>query len=75
MNCSAYPKIRPLNILERKTINLLVDEIKSTLGTERTEVMSMEGIEASYFDSMLSGVFYEVESERSDPSHEAVCFS
>lgn len=44
---------------------LLVDEIKSTLGMERTEVMSMEGIEATYYNGMLSGVSYKVENAKS----------
>ena len=61
--------------LRDNAINLIVDEIKSTLGMERTEVMSMEGIEATYYNGMLSGVSYEVESEKSDLSHEAICFS
>ena len=47
--------------LRDNAINLLVDEIMSTLGMERTEVMSMEGIEATYFNGVLSGVSYEVE--------------
>ena len=29
---------------------------------ERTEVMSMEGMEATYYNSMLGGVSYEVEN-------------
>ena len=57
--------------LRDNAINLLVDEIMSTLGMERTEVMSMEGMEVTYYN----GVLCEVESEESDPSHEAVCFS
>ena len=61
--------------LRDNAINLLVDEIKSTLGLEQSEVMSMEGIEAIYLNSVLGGVSCEVESERSDLSHEAVCFS
>ena len=61
--------------LRDNAINLIVDEIKSTLGMERTEVMSMEDIEATYYNGMLRGVSYEVESEKSDLSHEAVCFS
>ena len=52
--------------LRDNVINLLVDEIKSTLGMERTEVMSMEGMEATYFNGMLSGVSYEVENQSSD---------
>ena len=51
--------------LRDNAINLLVDEIISTLGMERTEVMSMEGMEATYFNGMLSGVSYEVENARS----------
>ncbi len=61
--------------LRDNAVNLIVDEIKSTLGTGRTEVMSMEGMEATYYNGMCSGVFGEVESEKSDLSHEAVCFS
>ena len=52
--------------LRDNAINLLVDEIKSTLGMERTEVMSMENMEATYFNGMLSGVSYEVENQGSD---------
>ena len=52
--------------LRDNAINLLVDEIKSTLGMERTEVMSMEGMEATYFNGMLSGVSFEVENQNSD---------
>ena len=58
--------------LRDNAINLLVDEIISTLGLGQSEVVSMEGIEASYFNGMLSGVSYEVESEKSDLSHETV---
>ena len=61
--------------LRDNAINLLTEEISSVLGMEYTEVMSMEGTEATYFNGMLSGVSYEVESEKSDLSHEAVCFS
>ena len=61
--------------LRDNAINLLVDEITSTLGMGRTEVMSMEDMEATYLNGMLSGVSSEVESEESNPSHEAVCFS
>lgn len=61
--------------LKDNAINLLVDGIMSTLGMERTEVMSMEDIEATYLNGTLSGVSYEVESESSNASHEAVCFS
>ena len=32
---------------------------------ERTEVMPMEGMEATYYNGMLSGVSYEVENARS----------
>lgn len=61
--------------LRDNAINLLVDEITSTLGMEHTEVMSMEGIEAQFINNELCGVSYEVESGESDPSREAVCFS
>ena len=37
----------------------------STLGMERTEVMSMESMEAMYLNGTLSGVSYEVENARS----------
>ena len=47
--------------LRDNATNLLVDEIMSTLGMKRTEVMSMEGMEATYLNGMLSGVSYEVE--------------
>ena len=49
------------NNLRDNAINLLVDEIISTLGLEQSEVMSMEGIEATYLNGMLSGVSCEVE--------------
>ena len=51
--------------LRDNAINLLVDEIESTLGMERTEVMSMEGMEAAYCNGTLSGVSYEVEKRSS----------
>ena len=47
----------------------------SVLGVEHAEVMSMEGIEVQLTNGELYGVFYEVESESSDASHEAACFS
>ena len=50
--------------LRDNAINLLVDEIETTLGMERTEVMSMEGMEATYYNGMLSGVSYEVENAK-----------
>ena len=52
--------------LRDNAINLLVDEIKSTLGMERTEVMSMEGMEVNFLNGMIYGVSYEVESRSSD---------
>ena len=52
--------------LRDNAINLLVDEIMSTLGMERTEVMSMEGMEATYYNGTISGVSYEVENQGSD---------
>ena len=61
--------------LRDNAINLLVDEITSTLGMERTEVMSMEGMEATYLNGTLSGVSYEVENQGSDALNKAFCFS
>lgn len=61
--------------LRDNAINLLADEITSTLGMERTEVMSMEDIEVNLSNGTICGVSYEVESEESNSSHEAVCFS
>ena len=52
--------------LRDNAINLLVDEIKSTLGMERTEVMSMEGMEVNLLNGMIYGVSYEVENRGSD---------
>ena len=54
---------------------LLVDETRSTLGMERTKVMSMEGMEATHFNSVLSGVPREVENQSSDALKEAFYFS
>ena len=48
--------------LRDNAINLLIDEIKSTLGMERTEVMSTEDIEVTY----CNGVPCEVETQSSD---------
>ena len=50
--------------LRDNAINLLVDEIISTLGMGRTEIMSMEGMEATYYNGMLSGVSCEVENAK-----------
>ena len=61
--------------LRDNAIDLLVDEIKSTLGWEPSEVMSVEDTEATYLNGVISEVSYEVESEESNSSHEAVCFS
>ena len=61
--------------LRDNAINLLVDEIKSTLGMERTEVMSMEGTEVNLFNGEIYGVSYEVENQNSDVLKEAFCFS
>lgn len=52
--------------LRDNAINLLVDEIKSTLGWEPSEVMSMEGMEATYLNGVVSGVSCEVENQGSD---------
>ena len=51
--------------LRDNAINLITEEINSVLGMEHTEVMSMEGMETTYFNGMLSGVSYEVENARS----------
>ena len=51
--------------LRDNAINLIVDEINSTLGTGRTEVMSMEGMEATYRNGICREVFYEVENAKS----------
>ena len=51
--------------LRDNAINLLTEEINSVLGMGRTEVMSMEGMEATYFNGMLSGVSFEVENAKS----------
>ena len=51
--------------LRDNAINLLVDEIISTLGMEHTEVVSMEDMEAIYLNGMLSGVSVEVENAKS----------
>ena len=51
--------------LRDNAINLLTEEINSVLGMGRTEVMSMEDMEAIYLNGMLSGVSYEVENARS----------
>ena len=61
--------------LRDNAINLLVDEITSTLGMERTEVMSMEDVEAAYFNGVLSGASYEVENQGSDVLKETFYFS
>lgn len=52
--------------LRDSAINLLTEEINSVLGMGRTEVMSMEGTEATYFNGMLSGVSCKVENQGSD---------
>ena len=52
--------------LRDNAINLLVDEIKSTLGWEPSEVMSMEGMEVNLSNRMICGVSYEVENQSSD---------
>ena len=51
--------------LRDNAINLLTEEINSVLGLEQSEVMSMEGMEATYLNGMLSGVSYEVENAKS----------
>lgn len=57
--------------LRDNAINLLVDEIISTLGMERTEVMSMEDMEVNLLNGTIYGVSYEVENQGSDALKEA----
>ena len=61
--------------LKDNALKILTDDMRSVLLLEQEEVMSMEGIEVEICNSEIYGVFYEVESERSNSSHEAVCFS
>ena len=61
--------------LRDNAINLLVDEIKSTLGWEPSEVMSMEDMEVNLLNGMIYGVSFEVENQSSDALKEAFCFS
>lgn len=60
--------------LRDNAINLLVDEIKSTLGWEPSEVMSMEDMEVNLFNGMIYGVSCKVENQSSDALKEASCF-
>ena len=52
--------------LRDNAINLLVDEIKSTLGWEPSEVMSMEDMEVNLLNGMIYGVSCKVENQSSD---------
>ena len=52
--------------LRDNAIDLLVDEIKSTLGWEPSEVMSMEDMEVNLLNGMIYGVSYKVENQSSD---------
>ena len=52
--------------LRDNAINLLVDEIESTLGWGPSEVMSMEGVEVNLFNGMVCGISCEVENQNSD---------
>ena len=52
--------------LRDNSINLLVDEIKSTLGWEPSEVMSMEDMEVNLLNGMIYGVSCKVENQSSD---------
>ena len=61
--------------LRDNALKILIDDMKSILLLEQEEVMSMEGMEVEICNSEIYGVSYEVESERSNSSHEAVCFS
>ena len=61
--------------LRDNAINIITQEINSVLGMERTEVMSMEGMEVNLFNGEIYGVSYEVENQGSDALKEAFCFS
>ena len=61
--------------LRDNALKILIDDIRSVLLLEQEEVMSMEDMEVEICNSEICGVSYEVESERSNSSHEAVCFS
>ena len=61
--------------LRDNAINIITEEINSVLGMERTEVMSMEGMEVNLFNGEIYGVSYEVENQGSDALKEAFCFS
>ena len=61
--------------LRGNAIKLLTEEISSVLGMERTEVMSMEDVEAAYFNGVLSGVSCEVENQSSDVLKKIFCFN
>ena len=52
--------------LRDNAINLLVDELKSTLGWGPSEVMSMEDIEVNLLNGTIYGVSCEVENQSSD---------
>ena len=58
--------------LRDNAINLLTEEIKSILGMEHTEVMSVEDMEAAYLNGMLSGVSYEVEKTDREISQQSL---
>ena len=60
--------------LRDNALRILVDDLKSTLLLEQEEVMSMEDMEATYLNGMLSGVSYEVENRGSDTPEKAFCF-
>ena len=52
--------------LKENAIKILVDDLKSTLLMEHEEVMSVEGMEAEYFNGALCGVSFEAENRSSD---------
>jgi putative transposase len=52
--------------LRENAIKILVDDLKSTLLLEQEEVMSVEGMEAEYFNGALCGVSFEAENRSSD---------
>ena len=58
--------------LRDNAINFLVDEIKSTLGWEPSEVMSMEDMEVDLMNNQVCGVSYEVENQSSDTLKKAL---
>ena len=52
--------------LKENAIRSILEDLKSSLLLEQEEVMSVEDIEAEYFNSILCGVSYEAENQNSD---------